>query len=344
MSFSETVASAAPDPEELEKTAPVPPPFASPLTGATAILPDPPPSRTASQASAVSPKERLDGLSSGGDGTKTGASVRDDGADPVVRAKPDRPARRPAGRLSGPLRVRALGAASVELGGTALTAPDWGYAKPRELLFLLITSPPLTREQLRAALWPELSRPQLGNALHTALRELRRALGDNDWIVYAAGHYSVNRERAFDCDVDEFESSLAAAGRARPPAAGLSDLRRAIAAYGGDFLVGMTTGEWAHARRGELRRRFETALLASGRMHQAAGNHQAAVTAFRRAVEHEPLNESAHRELMTCWAGLGETARAVRHYVELAALLKERVGVPPATETTALYERLCGRG
>jgi len=289
---------------------------------------------------------RDDGLGSAapGDGTESesapGAATR-----PAGRRAVRVPAQaRPGDRPSGPLRVRALGRATVELGGTALTAADWGYAKPRELLFLLITSPPLTREQVGAALWPEFSSRQLGNALHTALRELRRALGDHEWIVYAAGHYSVNRDRTFDCDVDVFESSLAAAGRARPPSAGLPDLRRAIAAYGGDFLAGMTTGEWAHVRRDELRRRFETALLAAGRMHMAAGKYQAAVTLFRRAVEHEPLNESAHRELMTCWAELGETARAVRHYAELTALLNDQVGVPPAAETTALAERLSGRG
>src|ERR1700741_2122628 len=117
----------------------------------------------------------------------------------------------PVGRPGGP-------------GGPALTAADWSYATPRELLFLLITSPPLTREQLRAALWPELSAKQLGNALHTALRELRRALGAHDWVRYAAGHYPVNGDRAFDCDVDTFESSLAAAGRVRPASAGLQDL------------------------------------------------------------------------------------------------------------------------
>ena len=296
------------------------------------------------------------GQGSSGGGPESAESVRNEIFDPAesaraaepaaVAAKPARSARRavPADRPSGPLRVRALGQATVELGGTALTAADWGYAKPRELLFLLITSPPLTREQVRAALWPELSRQQLGNALHTALRELRRALGDQGWIVYAAGQYSVNRDRAFDCDVDTFESSLAAAGRARPASAGLPDLRRAVAAYGGDFLAGMTAGEWAGVRRDELRRRFETALVATGRLHMSAGNHQAAVTAFRRAIEHEPLNESAHRDLMTCWAQLGETARAVRHYAELTALFKEQVGVPPAAETTALAERLAGRG
>ncbi|MGH3248518.1 MAG: AfsR/SARP family transcriptional regulator [Trebonia sp.] len=308
-----------------------PSPFASPLTGATAILAGPPGRPAAPEG--------------GGGGTGTAAPVRNDGVDSAESARPGRTARRPGDRPSGPLCVRALGNAAVELGGTALTAADWGYAKPRELLFLLITSPPLTRERLRAALWPELSSKQLGNALHTALRELRRALGDPDWIVYAAGHYGVNRDRAFDCDVDTFESSLAAAGRARPASAGLPDLRRAVAAYGGDFLAGMTTtGEWARTRREELRRRFETALLATGRLHMAAGNHQAAVTAFRRAIEHEPLNESAHRELMTCWARLGEPARAVRHYADLAGRLREQVGVSPAPETTALADRLSGRG
>lgn len=239
------------------------------------------------------------------------------------------------------LRVRALGTATVELGGVALTAADWGYAKPRELLFLLVTSPPLTREQVGAALWPDLSRRQLGNALHTALRELRRALGDPEWVRYAGGKYCFNRARAHDCDVDTFEAALAAAaGRARPAEAALPDLQHAIAAYGGDFLAGMSAGEWAQARRDELRRRFESALLAVGRLQAAAGRYQAAVTAFRRAIEHEPLNESAHRGLMTCWERLGETARAVRHYEDFAALLREQVGVPPAGETTELYKRL----
>ena len=43
---------------------------------------------------------------------------------------------------------------------------------------------------------------------------------------------------------------------------------------------------------------------------------------------------------MNCWAQLGETARAVRHYEELAGLLRDQVGVSPAAETEALYRRL----
>src|SRR5579863_3753223 len=265
---------------------------------------------------------------------------------PIPEPPPPPAAARPQPRNAGggPLRVRALGGAVVEFGDAALTAADWGYAKPRELMFLLVSSPPMTKDQIAAALWPDLSRQQLGNALHTALRELRRALGDAGWVVYANGHYRFDRSRPHECDVTEFEDALLAARRARPGEAALPHLQRAIGLYGGDFLDGMSAGEWALVRRDELRRAFESALLATGRLQTAAGRHQAAVTVFRRAVAHEPLNETAHRELMNSWARLGETARAVRHYEELTELLRGQVGVPPAPETTALYRRLSTGG
>ncbi|MGO8959168.1 MAG: BTAD domain-containing putative transcriptional regulator [Streptosporangiaceae bacterium] len=250
---------------------------------------------------------------------------------------------RPRQARTGTLRIRALGAATVQVGDEPVTAADWGYAKPRELLFLLATSPPMTRDQLGAALWPDQARERLGSTLHTALRGVRRALGAPDWIIYSDGRYSFNTAREHDCDVGTFEQALAAARRARPQEAALPDLQRALAAYGGEFLAGMSAGDWAQVRRDELARSFESALLATGRLHMAAGRFQPAAAAFRRAVSHEPLNETAHRELMTCWARLGETARAVRHYQELADVLQQQVGVAPAAETTALYKRLTQR-
>ena len=48
--------------------------------------------------------------------------------------------------------MRTLGGAVVEVGDAALTAADWGYAKPRELMFLLVSSPPMTKDQIAAAL------------------------------------------------------------------------------------------------------------------------------------------------------------------------------------------------
>ena len=199
----------------------------------------------------------------------------------------------------------------------------------------------MTRDQVGAALWPDLAPDRLGNALHTALRGVRRALGDADWVLYADGRYSFNTGREHDCDVTTFESSLAAARRARPAEAAVPYLQRAIAAYGGDFLAGMSAGEWAGTRRDELARSFESALLATGRLQLAAGRFPAAAAAFRRAVAHEPLNETAHRELMSCWARMGETARAIGTTRNSSACCGAGRR-PPAAETTALYRKLAG--
>ncbi len=324
-----------------------PPPAGSRPDGPPAPPPAlPPPAESAPagppQAESAQAEPAPAGPPPAGPGPAEPAQVVPPQAGPKAAARPRVPASAAGNGAAGDgtLRIRALGAAAVELGDTALTAADWSYAKPRELMFLLVSSPPMTKDQIAAALWPDLSRQQLGNALHTALRELRRALGDPGWVLYSDGHYRFNRSRPHECDVTAFEDALVAARRARPAEAALPHLQRAIGVYGGDFLDGMATGEWALVRRDELRRAFESALLATGRLQAAAGRHQAAATAFRRAVAHEPLNESAHRELMNCWARLGETARAVRHYEELVEVLRDQVGVSPAAETAALYRRL----
>jgi predicted ATPase/DNA-binding SARP family transcriptional activator len=303
------------------------------LAGLDELAADLPSAEDAAPAPAGAPP-----AGAGADGPEAGEPARR--APAPARRRAAQPAVKGGATAAGPLRIRALGSPAVEFGEVALTAADWGYAKPRELLFLLASSPPMTKDQIAAALWPDLLRQQLGNALHTALRELRRALGDPGWVVYSDGRYRFDRSRQHECDVTAFEDALLAARRARPSEAALPELQRAIGAYGGDFLDGMPAGEWALVRRDELRRAFESALLAAGRLQVAAGRHQAAAALFRRAVAHEPLNETAHRELMSCWARLGETARAIRHYEELTELLRDQVGVPPAAETTALYQQL----
>lgn len=53
-----------------------------------------------------------------------------------------------------PLRIRALGACTVHCGEQLLTTADWGYGKPRELLFLLASSPPLSKSRSAARYGP----------------------------------------------------------------------------------------------------------------------------------------------------------------------------------------------
>src|SRR5262249_11497186 len=221
-----------------------------------------------------------------------------------------------------PRRLGLLGQATAPRAGRPLPPADWGYAKPRELLCLFASSPPLAREQIGLALWPDRAEGQLRNALHSALRQLRHTLGDRGWIGFANGRYSLDETRPLDCDLRDFEEGLTSAGVAGPPAAALPHLRRAIAVYGGDFLAGGTAGDWAATRRAGLRRTYERALGAAGRLLVADGRVPEAIEVYQRAIAHEPLDEAAHRALMECWAASGQSARALRHYGELSELLR----------------------
>jgi two-component SAPR family response regulator len=221
-----------------------------------------------------------------------------------------------------------------------LTAGDWGYGKPRELFFLLAASKPLTKEHIGLALWPGLAGTQLRNALHTALRDLRKALRDPGWVRFVDGRYELDRSREHWLDLDIFEREMAAARRARPGAAALPHLQRAISVYGGDLLPDFADGEWTHDRRQELRRVFGAALMGAGRLLATDGHFRQAAEYFRKAVEHEPLDEAASRQLMKCLARAGEPGQAAQHYERLTARLRDDLGVSPAAETTSVYQQL----
>jgi predicted ATPase/DNA-binding SARP family transcriptional activator len=247
----------------------------------------------------------------------------------------------PAPTKPAPLRIQVLGAASVQREGEAIGLADWGYGKPRELFFLLAVSAPQTKEQLGMALWPGLSGTQLRNALHTALRDLRKALRDPGWVRFADGRYAFDRSRQEHwLDLGVFEKEMAAARRARPGPPALPHLQRAIAVYRGDLLPDFADSEWAEARRHELRRAYSAAVSGAGRILASEGHFRQAADFFRKAVEHDPLDEAASRQLMTCLARAGEPGQAARHYEQLTERLRDDLGVAPAAETTSVYRQL----
>jgi DNA-binding SARP family transcriptional activator len=158
--------------------------------------------------------------------------------------------------------------------------------------------------------------------------------------VHTAGRYSLDRSRRPRCDLDVFESALRAAREARPATDGLPHLQRALGVYSGDLLSDLGDAEWIVPRRNELRREYAMALGGAGRLLSATGRHREALELYQRAVEHDPLDETAHRRLMRCLADLGEPGKAVLIYRNLAQRLRDELGVAPAPDTTAIYRQL----
>jgi two-component SAPR family response regulator len=106
------------------------------------------------------------------------------------------------------LSIYALGPVQVFRGEQLLT--DWAYLDSEELLFYLLqhTRKPRrqqdletlqtgdlhgkTREQIGLELWPDAAPHQLSSKLKSRLYDLRRVLGDGEWIVFENGQYKFN--------------------------------------------------------------------------------------------------------------------------------------------------------
>ena len=65
-----------------------------------------------------------------------------------------------------------------------------------------------------------------------------------------------------------------------------------------------------------------------------------AAETYRQAIEKDDVREEAHRELMRCYARLGERSQALRHYQTFEQLIRDELGAPPTAESAAFYERL----
>ncbi len=101
------------------------------------------------------------------------------------------------------------------------------------------------------------------------------------------------------------------------------------------------TSDWHLLQQEELRRQYLEALLTLGQLHFNEGHYAQAADAYRKAIAHDSYLETAHRELMRCYAHLGERRQALRHYQILLERLRDELDSPPDPETTALFERLC---
>jgi predicted ATPase/DNA-binding SARP family transcriptional activator len=240
------------------------------------------------------------------------------------------------------LRIFAFALPRVSRGEREITSSDWKYTKVREMFFYLLCHASRTKEQIGLVLWPDASEAQLRSNFRVAMYHLRHALGRSEWILFENEQYTFNRALPYWFDLEAFESNLAEAHRlqANNPAQAISHLEKAMQHYRGEFLEGWNSGEWHFQRRQELEREYLNVLLTLGHLHFAQAHYAQAADAYLRAIATDSYLETAHRELIRCYARLGECGQALRHYQELVELLRDEVGTLPSPETQALYAQL----
>ncbi|WP_161880608.1 hypothetical protein [Deinococcus alpinitundrae] len=147
------------------------------------------------------------------------------------------------------LDLHTLGSTSVKLGGQAAALSKGAVL----VLTYLHLHPHTSRNDMRAALFPDFDREQTTIFFRTAVRELRAQLGPDilqldDTLRHP--RYRISADVEVDLDLSELRRSL-----------GTSDLTRAAALYLGAFLEDMEPeSEWADQVRQELRLAFNLEL------------------------------------------------------------------------------------
>jgi len=234
------------------------------------------------------------------------------------------------------VEICALGEATVKLDGLAISHLTWGGPLVKELFFYLVDQGPVRREEILGVFWPEHSAAKAKSIFHATLYRMRRALPAG-LIDYSGPEETYTVERSGDTwyDVSAFEELIR---RARS-GAGEGLLEEALAVYRGAYL-GEVYSDWAARKRDELQRVFIEALTSLAGARAARGEIREAVDLYRRAISAEPYREDLHRALMQTLAAGGRHAEAIRHFQDMAELLRRELDIRPAEETERLHQSI----
>ncbi len=214
--------------------------------------------------------------------------------------------------------------------------------------YLALAEQRQSRDVLAALLWPESSQKQARAALRSTLSTLTTA-APFPWIEAERSTIGLNHDAVW-VDVKAFRSLIKqASSNAKSSSIGDDDLRDYIQAselYRADFLHGFHVidsvefEDWQMQQREWLRREY-TEVQRRLSLHFAEA--QQLVTSIRYArqwIVSDPLDESAHRQLMRLYAANGQRSEALRQYKLCVERLDTELATPPEQETTLLYEAI----
>jgi DNA-binding SARP family transcriptional activator len=206
------------------------------------------------------------------------------------------------------------------------------------LAHLALAERPRSREALCELLWPGHDAEHARGALRRTLSALRKSIGE-EWIETRGDSVALLRDAGLELDVERFREL---AGEGASP----EELGEAVTLLSGGFLEGFALrdspdfDDWQMAEAGALERELASALRRLVERLVASGEYARAVPHARRWLELDPLNESAHRQLIRMYAWSGDRAAALEQYRHCVRALSQELGVGPLEETMSLYEQV----
>lgn len=228
---------------------------------------------------------------------------------------------------------RVLGPLEVEDGGRLLELTG---QRQRALLILLLLHPNevVARDRLVDDLWGGSPPRHAVTALHNAVGQLRKVLGE-DCLVTRPPGYVLRVERS-QVDALRFED-LVRGARAAEPAARAAALREALSLWRGAALIDVAYEPFAEAEASRLE---DLRLVAREDLNDAElelDGHDALVPELEALVAAYPLRERLWGQLMLALYRAGRQADASQAYQNARRMLLAELGIEPGPALKQLH-------
>jgi LuxR family maltose regulon positive regulatory protein len=237
------------------------------------------------------------------------------------------------------LDIRGFGKAQVRVNGKLVTNADWQARSVCELFFYFLhASEPMTKEQIGADLWPEITPSQLKLRFKNNIYRLRRALGP-EIILWERDIYKLNRDLDYEYDIEAFRSHLGKARVAKGILERIKHYQAAIELVRGPYLNDIDA-TWAVPEREQLQQEYLRALLSLTRLYLQTEKNEEALQTCLRSLALDGCLEEAHRFAMRIYDRLGDKTAVIRQYRTCRDTLRAELAIEPSPETKALYRQL----
>ena len=246
---------------------------------------------------------------------------------PSVTEKPD-------------IEARALGEGSVLVSSRLISEAEWRSSRAKEMfLYMLCCGEGQTKEQITAALWPDLSPAKGTSNFHINLYRARRALFPGIFIL-EQGQYKLNPDLNIWFDVTGFENLLSQTEKLPPDSeARATNLERAIDLYRGPFMQEFYS-EWTEMRRRQLEGKHLKAISMLSDFYVGKGHYNRAITLLEKSLAIDPYEDEIYCKIMECHLVIGDKASALRTYKRYLDTVVAETGSTLSARMEELYKRV----
>jgi LuxR family maltose regulon positive regulatory protein len=240
------------------------------------------------------------------------------------------------GAASG-LAAYGFGNLRVEMNGREVTDLEWRSEKSKEMFFFFLCNRrPLRKEEIVAALWPDLPDEKTKSLFHSNLYRLRQALYP-ECIAKDSGRYILDPQGSFWFDVEEFQKALKGAeGLPADSDQATYLMERARALYTGQFASDFYS-EWAEALRWQLEEQHMRLLAALAGAYSERGEYKRSADLCQQILTVDEYNEAAWYRLMSNYVLADQMEAAAFCYRKYADIVSEDLGGEDIPE----FEEIC---